>query len=109
MAKTIKFSFEGRDYTLEFTRSSVANLERQNFNINEVSEKPITMLPLLFRGAFIANHRYVKQEVVDSIFDRITDKQELVWKLADMYNDTIESLLDEPEDSEGNLEWEASW
>lgn len=109
MAKTINFNFEGEDYTLEFTRASVATLEKQGFNINDISDKPLTTLPALFAGAFIAHHRFVRREVVDRIFDKMTNKKDLVMRLAEMYNETIESLVDEPEESEGNLEWGASW
>jgi hypothetical protein len=109
MAKTITFNFEGTEYTLEFTRASVATLEKQGFNINDISDKPLTTLPALFTGAFIAHHRFVKREVVDRIFDKMTNKKDLVMRLAEMYNETIESLVDEPEESEGNLEWGASW
>lgn len=109
MAKTITFNFEGTEYTLEFTRASVATLERQGFNINDITDKPLTTLPALFAGAFIAHHRFVKREVIDRIFEKITNKKDLVMKLAEMYNETIESLVDEPEESEGKLEWVASW
>lgn len=109
MAKTITFNFEGTEYTLEFTRASVATLEKQGFNINDISDKPLTTLPALFTGAFIAHHRFVKRDVVDRIFDKMTNKKDLVMRLAEMYNETIESLVDEPEESEGNLEWGASW
>lgn len=109
MAKTINFNFEGEDYTLEFTRNSVATLEKQGFNIGDISDKPLTTLPALFAGAFIAHHRFVRREVVDRIFDKMTNKKDLVMRLAEMYNETIESLVDEPEESEGNLEWGASW
>lgn len=109
MAKTITFNFEGTEYTLEFTRASVATLEKQGFNINDISDKPLTTLPALFAGAFIAHHRFVRREVVDRIFDKMTNKKDLVMRLAEMYNETIESLVDEPEESEGNLEWGASW
>lgn len=109
MAKTITFNFEGTEYTLEFTRASVATLEKQGFNINDISDKPLTTLPALFAGAFIAHHRFIKREVVDRIFAKMTNKKDLVMRLAEMYNETIESLVDEPEESEGNLEWGASW
>lgn len=109
MAKTITFNFEGTEYTLEFTRASVATLEKQGFNINDISDKPLTTLPALFAGAFLAHHRFVKREVIDRIFDKMTNKKDLVMRLAEMYNETIESLVDEPEESEGNLEWGASW
>lgn len=109
MAKTITFNFEGTEYTLEFTRASVATLEKQGFNINDISDKPLTTLPALFAGAFLAHHRFVKREVIDRIFGKMTNKKDLVMRLAEMYNETIESLVDEPEESEGNLEWGASW
>ena len=99
MAKTINFTFEGTDYTLEYTRASVAALEKQGFNIGDISEKPLTTLPALFAGAFLA-HR---------IFEKMTNKMDLVMRLAEMYNEPIEALVDEPEESEGNLTWGTSW
>ena len=34
---------------------------------------------------------------------------ELIGKLAEMYNEPISALVDEPEENEGNLNWTASW
>ena len=109
MAKTINFTFEGVDYTLEYTRATVATLEKQGFNISEISEKPLTTLPALFAGAFLAHHRFVKRDVIDRIYDKMTNKMDLVMRLAEMYNEPIEALVDEPEESEGNLTWGTSW
>jgi hypothetical protein len=109
MAKTITFNFEGTDYTLEYTRATVATLEKQGFNISEISEKPLTTLPALFAGAFLAHHRFVKRDVIDRIYDKMTNKMDLVMRLAEMYNEPIEALVDEPEESEGNLTWGTSW
>lgn len=109
MAKTITFNFEGTDYTLEYTRATVATLEKQGFNISEISEKPLTTLPALFAGAFLAHHRFVKRDVIDRIYDKMTNKMDLVMRLAEMYNEPIEALVDEPEESEGNLTWGMSW
>lgn len=109
MAKTINFKFEGTDYTLEFTRASVVTLEKQGFSINDIAEKPLTTLPTLFAGAFLAHHRFVKRDVIDRIYDKMTNKMDLVMRLAEMYNEPIEALVDEPEESEGNLAWGASW
>lgn len=109
MAKTITFNFEGTDYTLEYTRETVATLEKQGFNISEISEKPLTTLPALFAGAFLAHHRFVKRDVIDRIYDKMTNKMDLVMRLAEMYNEPIEALVDEPEESEGNLTWGTSW
>jgi len=109
MAKTITVTFEGADYTLEFTRKSIETMEKQGFKVTEVAEKPMTMLPALFAGAFLAHHRFVKGEVIDTIFSKMKNKQELVQKLAEMYNEPIEALLGESDESEGNLDWGANW
>lgn len=52
---------------------------------------------------------YVKREVIDTIFAKLPKKEELLVKLAEMYNEPLESLMGEPEDTEGNLTWGASW
>lgn len=109
MAKQIKLQHEGKEYTLEFNRKSLEQMERQNFIASEMVEKPMTTLPAMFAGAFLANHKFVKRDVIDAIFDRMTNKGELIGKLAEMYNEPIMSLMDEPEQNEGNVEWGASW
>ena len=109
MAKQSRFTDDGVDYTLEFTRKSVETMERNGFVITEVFEKPMTLLPTLFAGAFLAHHRSTKREVIDKIYESMPNKQELITKLAEMYNEPIAALLDEPEDEEGNVKWEASW
>ena len=109
MAKRIVFEFEGQEYTLEFTRKSIETMERQGFVASDIVEKPMTTLPTLFAGAFLAHHRYVKKDVIDAIFNRMTNKQELISKLAEMYNEPILALVDEPEEDEGNVIWEASF
>ena len=51
----------------------------------------------------------VKQDVIDEIFSKMTNKSELIGKLAEMYNEPIMTLIDEPEEAEGNLDWTPSW
>lgn len=109
MAKQIIFEFDGNEYTLEFTRRSIEIMERQGFLASDVTDKPMSTLPALFAGAFIAHHRYVKKDIVDRIFERMTNKQELISKLAEMYHEPILALVDEPEEAEGNVSWEASF
>lgn len=105
MAKTIKFSFEGNDYTLEFTRNTIRTMESQGFTLSQVSDKPISVLPALFRGAFLAHHKFIKAEVVDKIFAKMTDREKLFETLADMYNEPIVALMNEPAADEGNISW----
>ena len=69
----------------------------------------MSTLPTLFAGAFLANHRFVKQDVIDAIFAKMTNKEELIGKLAEMYNEPIMALVEEPDEAEGNVNWTASW
>ena len=38
----------GMTYTLEYTRKTVTQMERQGFIAEDVTKKPLTMLPALF-------------------------------------------------------------
>lgn len=101
----------GVTYTLEYTRKSVEMMEKQGFIADDVEKKPMTMLPALFAGAFLAHHRFVKREIIDNIYKKLTHKDKLIEKLVEMYNDPIMTLLTEPEQegNEGNLNWTADW
>ena len=109
MNKQLKFTYQEKDYCLEFTRRSVEQMEKNGFVATDIQSKPMTVLPALFHGAFLANHRFVKSEVIDEIFSKMTNKTDLIGKLAEMYNEPIMALVGEPEESEGNVDWTASW
>lgn len=111
MAKTLTINdpVGGRTYTLEYTRKSVETMERQGFVASELQTKPMTCLPALFAGAFQAHHRFVKRDVIDRIYAGLPQKEELLGKLVEMYNDPIMSLLEEPDESEENPTWTAGW
>jgi hypothetical protein len=109
MNKQLRFTYRDKEYCLEYTRNTVAQMEKKGFVASDIETKPVTVLPALFAGAFLANHRYVKEDVIDEIYSKLTNKQELIGKLAEMYNEPIMALVDEPEESEGNLDWTASW
>lgn len=109
MAKQLSITYQDRHYCLEYTRKSVETMEKNGFVASDIQSKPMTTLPALFAGAFLANHRFVKQDVIDEIFRTMSNKGELIGKLAEMYNEPIMSLIDEPEESEGNAVWTANW
>lgn len=110
MAKQIIFSYEDKEYTLEFTRRTIKQMEDEGFVARDIDSKPMTLLPALFAGAFKAHHRFVKPEVIDRIFAAMPNKEDLIGKLAEMYNEPIIALMDEPDEKAGkNVEWAASW
>lgn len=109
MAKQLKFEYNDKEYTLEFTRKTVTEMEKKGFVAAEVETKPMTTLPALFEGAFLAHHRFEKKEVINEIFSNMTDKEGLIGKLAEMYNEPIMALVEEPEENTKNVKWTASW
>lgn len=109
MAKQLIFTYEGKEYTLEFTRRTVAEMEKKGFIASDITDKPMTTLPALFAGAFLAHHRFVKEDIINDIYSKLTKKEDLIGKLAEMYNEPILALVEEPEKAEGNLDWTATW
>lgn len=109
MAKILEFTYGDKDYKLEFTRRTVTEMERKGFIASEITEKPMSTLPELFAGAFLAHHRFLKRELIDEIFSKMKDKETLIGKLAEMYNEPILTLVEEPEEDEGNVNWTASF
>lgn len=113
MAKqlTINDPVSGVTYTLEFTRKTIELMEKNGFVAADMERKPMTLLPALFAGAFLAHHRFVKRDVIDAIYAKLSHKDELIGALVEMYNEPLMALLDEPEqeNDEGNLSWKAGW
>ncbi len=108
MAKQIHFTYDDKEYTLEFTRRTVKQMEDEGFIVRDIDARPMTLLPALFAGAFKAHHRFVRQEVIDQIYDAMPDKEALIGKLAEMYNEPFMSLMDEPDEGK-NVDWMANW
>lgn len=100
----ISFEFDGTEYTLEYTKRTIRQMEEEGFIPAEVDTKPMTMLPLMFAGAFKAHHRLVKQEVIDEIYESLPNKDDLFTALVEMYSEQLNSLISEPEAGK-NVNW----
>ena len=100
----ITLDYNGKEYTLEYSRQSVKTMESQGFVYDQLFTKPVTMIPTLFNGAFIKNHRGTKRDVMDAIYDEIPDKSGILQALLEMYAETL-STLTEDKDAEGNVSW----
>ena len=111
MAKTLNFEYKGKDYTLEYTRETIKQMEREGFIAENVVTKPMTTLPKLFAGAFKAHHKFdAKQKLIEEMFDLFTNKGALLEKLVEMYRDPLEALMDDENIDEGNaIKWEANF
>ena len=101
MATKITFTYDGKDYCLEFTRKTIRRMEESGFVASRFEDAPMTVLPDLFAGAFLANHKFTDRKVIDEIYDKLTDKRSLIDTLAKMYNEPIEALMADGDEGNG--------
>lgn len=109
MNTKIQFEKDGKKYILEYDRKSIAAMERLGFNVHEFGDKPMTMLPLAFKGLFIKNHKFVRDDFIDECFDNFKNKEKLIETIGIMLSETYETLqsvTDEEGNDLGNIDWE---
>lgn len=105
-ANKLEFTFEDKAYTLEYTPETIKQMEASGFNINDLGDRPATRIEQLWAGAFLANHKRTSNTIIKAMYKRMKDKDALLQKLAEMYNNALKYLLpDTDEDVEGNVEW----
>lgn len=110
MNKKIEFNYNGVDYTLEYNRSAIKYMEGIGFNISELESKPLTMIGILWKGAFHKNHKYEKAEIIEEIYDSIKNKSELNAALSQMFIETYSVLIGDSDETDNskNIEWKMS-
>lgn len=101
----IKITYKGEDYELEFTRKSADALARRGFDLDKIDTMALTMVPMLFHGAFMAHHPKVRLEFSNEIYSHLTNRAELLRVLAEMYAEPTRALIEEPDEEEGNVSW----
>lgn len=112
MATQITLTYKDEKYILEYSRLTATAIEKQGFNLDELTAKPNTMIPLLVHGAFLRNHRDLKAKFIDEIYKNLVNKagkdgeEGFIAVLADMYAETVSTLTDEYAVDEGNA---ATW
>ena len=100
----IALTYNNKEYVLEYSRQSVRTMEAQGFVLNDLETKPVTMIPMLYQGAFIKNHKGIKRNLMDEMYEEIADKTGLLSALMEMYAETLSTLTDDKEDT-GNATW----
>ena len=104
----IKDEENGKEYTLEFNRESIAFSETKGFDINDIEKKPMTRIPELFYYAFRMHHRNVSREKTDAILDTIGWNEKLLTRLGELYAAPFNTLLagdDEPKNPKMTVEF----
>ena len=112
MATKITVTYKNENYILEYSRLTASAIEKQGFVLDELTNKPNIMIPLLVHGAFLKHHRDLKQKEIDEIYEKIINKtgkeneEGFLGVLSEMYAETVSTLTDEKTVDEGNA---ATW
>ena len=111
MSTTITVTYNKQSYELEYSRNAVKAMEQQGFVLDQIGDKPMTMVPLLVYGAFMKNHKGIKRALVDEIYDHIVDRvgdgeNGFLQTLLEMYAETVNTLTENNSVDEGNA---ATW
>ena len=97
---------DNNPYVLTFTAETVKMLESAKFYQDGVFEYPMTYVPMLFEGAFLAKEKgKVTPEKALEIYEEQKNKTSLIAKLLELYNDPINEVIVK----EGNAEWECNF
>ena len=108
MSTKITVTYKKNEYVLEYSRQAVKQMEDQGFVVDQLGDKPVTMIPLLVYGAFIKNNRGIKRSLVDEIYENIVGKigrdgeEGFIQTLLEMYAETVQTLTDNDSVDEGN-------
>ncbi len=87
----------GTEYTLEFSRKTVADAERHGFVMEQLGDKPATLIPQLFYHSFKMHHPTMTQEQTRKILDEDLGglTPEMIERLGVLYAQGLESLINE--------------
>lgn len=108
-AKPIKFTYDGIDYTLEYSKASLRFMKEKGFSSKDIDSDDVATSALaiytMWEGAFYKNHRSVKPAIVEETFKKMTNKEKLLTRLGELYAEPLKALGTEPEAGEA-LSWE---
>ena len=86
---------EGREYTLEYNRKTVVKAEQAGLDVNRLESASMTMIPLLFWGAFLMHHPHMTKDQTDKIlFDGLNglNENEMAY-LGKLYAAPFQTLI----------------
>lgn len=107
MNSKIEFNYEGKDYTLEYDRKSIKIMEANGFKYKDLDNCPLSMIEMLWQGAFLKNHKNERSDIITTIYEKIQNKTDLNAGLISMFTETYTSLIGDSEENDNskNIEW----
>ena len=103
----ICFPYKGTDYTLEFTASSLKQMEKvQGIKFAKLDEMIFTAPLELFCGAFIANHKTTPRKVREEIYEQLCNTaEESGEELSEIIGEMLSEAVEELDSHQGNVKW----
>lgn len=91
----------GREYTLEFSRKTVAKTEEAGLDVNRLDTASMTMIPIMFWGAFLMHHPHMTREQTDKIlFDGLGGlRKDELEQLGKLYAEPFKTLVANEDES----------
>lgn len=113
--KKIELTYMGKQYTLEFNRRTVLKLEKalraEGINLVDMTENEnvnplelVSIVDTVFTYAFKMHHPDLTQDVIDTIFEKMGNKEQLSGVLFEIMTAPINALAD---NKEGEITWAA--
>jgi hypothetical protein len=92
----------GHEYTLEFSRKSVVRAEQAGLDVQKLESASMTMIPLLFWGAFLMHHPHMTREQTDKIlFDGLGGlTEDEMGHLGKLYAEPFQTLIASEDEGE---------
>ena len=87
----LKITYEETTYSLRFSRNTMRR---------KAESSPVSTTEDLFTGAFLLHHQNIKPEKIREIYKHIPNKEELFMRLTEMYQESISTLMSEPEEDD---------
>lgn len=107
--KKITFTYNDKEYTLEFNRKTVKECGVSVQDLQDLEKDPMSALeiiPRIWCYAFKVHHDELSEDECMEIYDNMTGKDEkLVEALVGIYVHPLETLFAK----EGNVKWKKNW
>lgn len=106
MNTKIQFTYKDVPYVLEYNRMAIKQMEASGFSLEEFTKKPMINVDIAFKGLFLKNHKRTNEKLIEEIYDKLGNRDQLIEKIGVMLTESYNSLLDDEENAEGNIVWD---
>lgn len=101
----IKFEYEGKKYTLEYTAASAKALEQRGFDFFNAEKRLLGASEDVFAGAFIANHDDVPMDKRLEIYHEFSEASEGGEGIDEAVISMLNEAILELRSHKGNVKW----